>query len=314
MMNAPRSADTRMDDLDRRLIAELQEDPRISYADLGKRLGVSGMTAATRLNRLRAAGLLRLRVLPEYPRLGLATQVLGFVQVEMAALSPIIDVLQASPFVLEVNRIVGEFDLSFRAVFPSEITLGRLVRDLQALEGLRRLVVHHVLDEVKQEDGWSAVFLEEAPAEDVAYEVAPGVRVPKPLEGRLAQAATWVDALAKADHARLRELSDPAIVFTIMPPHPAAGVFDGMEAVLRQAERTRRAYRRLWYRIIGLTEGDEPYELVIDALSPVETGRGRVGTAFSRMAFGFAGGKIVRVMSVGAMDLHGLDTAEAQPG
>ncbi len=300
-----------MDDLDRRLIAELRTDPRISYADLGKRLGVSGMTAATRLNRLRAAGLLHIRAAPDFARLGVTTEVLGLVQVEIAALPATVEILRASPYVLRVDRVTGEFDLAFRAVFPSEIALGGLVRELQALEGVRRLVVHHVLENARREDGWSAVFVEAAPPEDVGYEVAPGARVPKHLEGRLALAATWVDALAKADLPRLRELSDDRIVFTIMPPHPSEGTFDGIEAVQRQAERTRRAYRRLWYRIIDVNEASEPYALVIDALSPVETSRGRVGTAFSRMAFGFADGRVARVTSLGQMDLHNLPTAEA---
>lgn len=303
-------ADTRTDDLDRRLIAELRGDPRISYADLGKRLGVSGMTAATRLNRLRAAGLLHIRTVPDFPRLGLTTEVLGLVQVEIAALPAAVEVMQASAYVLHIDRITGEFDLAFRAVFPSEVALGGLVRELQALEGMRRLVVHHVLENARREDGWAAVFAETAPPEDVGYEIAPGARVPKQLEGRLALAATWVDALAKADVSRLRELSDSGIIFTIMPPHPSEGTFAGIEAVERQAERTRRAYRRLWYRIVDVSEANEPYTLVIDALSPVETSRGRVGTAFSRMAFGFADGKITRVTSLGQMDLHNLPAAE----
>jgi len=295
-----------MDDLDQRLIAELAPDPRISYADLGKRLGVSGMTAATRLNRLRVAGLLRIRAVPEFGRLGLISEVEGFAQAEIATMPALTDLLTRSPYVLEVNRITGEFDLSFHAVFPSEIILGEIVRELQTLDGMRRVVIHHVLDRLKRGDGWSAVFVGETPAEDSTYELAPGTRVPKHLEPKLAAAAAWVDALAKADMPRLRALSDAAIVFEIMPPHPSAGLFDGLSQVERQAERTRRAYRRLWYRVIGVDDANDPFAIVIDALSPVEDNRGRVGTAFSRMAFGFADGKVARVTSLGHMDLHEL--------
>lgn len=293
-----------MDELDQRLIAELGPDPRISYADLGKRLGVSGMTAATRLNRLRAAGLLHIRAAPEFGRLGLTTEVGGFAQAEVAALPAVIELLARSPYVLQVSRVTGEFDLSFQAVFPSEIVLGGLVRELQALEGVRRIVIHHVLEQIKGAEGWAAVFVEESPAEDIAYELVPGTRVPKHLEAKLNLAAAWVDALAKADLPRLRSLSDAAILFEIMPPHPAAGTFDGLKAVERQAEQTRRAYRRLWYRVIGVGEAGEPFSLVIDALSPVEDHRGRVGTAFSRMAFGFASGRVARVASLGTAEMR----------
>lgn len=301
--------DVKIDDLDRRLIAELRDDPRIPYASLGKRLGVSGMTAATRLNRLRSARLLRIRVAPELARFGLTTEVYGLAQVEITAQQAVLGILQASPYVLKVDRIMGEFDLVFRAAFPSESALGQLVRELQTFEGLRRLVVYHLLEQVKHEEGWSAVFVERAQPQEKRYELAPGVHVPQPLEERLALAASWVDALARADLPRLRELSDPDIIFTIMPPHRSAGTFAGLAEVEAQAERTRRAYNRLWYRIIAVHEAPEPYAIVIDALSPVEDHRGRIGTAFSRMAFGFANGKVKRVVSLGELDLHALPDA-----
>ncbi|MGH2602519.1 MAG: hypothetical protein ACRDJ9_24435, partial [Dehalococcoidia bacterium] len=110
--------------------------------------------------------------------------------------------------------------------------------------------------------------------------------------------------------SRLRSLSNDAIVFTIMPPHPSAGTFDGIKQVEQQAGRTRRAYRRLWYRVIGVSDGRDPYELVIDALSPVETSRGRLGTAFSRMAFSFAGGKVLRAASLGQAEMHDAPVPE----
>lgn len=304
--------DLQMDDLDQRLITELTPDPRISYADLGKRLGVSGMTAATRLNRLRGAGLFQIRAVPEFGQLGLGNEVIGFAQAEIVALPALSDFLDRSPYVLQMGRVTGEFDISFQAVFPSEVALGELVRSLQALEGVRRIVIHHVLEQIKREDGWSAVFAESAPLEDVTYELAPGTRVPKHLEARLGVAAGWVDALAKADLPRLRALSAEGIVFEIRPPHPAAGTFDGIEAVERQAERTRRAYHRLWYRVIGVSEAREPFSLVIDALSPVEDHRGRVGTAFSRMAFGFSDGRVSRAAGLGQMEMADLAIVEPE--
>jgi DNA-binding Lrp family transcriptional regulator len=302
-----------MDELDRRVIAALQADPRISYAALGKQLGVSGMTAATRLNRLRASGALQCRAEPNLAQLGLVTEVLGFIQADMATLQAVIEILRASHYVLEVDRVTGEFDLSFRAAFRSEVALGALVRELQDVEGLRRLMVHHVLERVRDSDGWEAVFAEPALLDEEEFELASGAQVPKQLEPKVQLAAAWVDALAKADLARLRSLSDPDVVFTILPPHGSAGTFEGLAAVEQQAERTRRAYRRLWYRIVSVTEAQEPpYSVVIDALSPVETQRGRVGTAFSRMAFAIENGRISRVISLGQMELPEVPRAVAE--
>src|SRR5437773_1872206 len=77
-------AELDLDDLDRGVIAELQQDSRVSYAALGKQLGVSGMTAATRLNRLRSSGVLWCKALPNLQKLGLSTEVFGYVQTELA--------------------------------------------------------------------------------------------------------------------------------------------------------------------------------------------------------------------------------------
>jgi DNA-binding Lrp family transcriptional regulator len=296
--------ESQFDQLDRRLIAELRNDPRMAYASLGTRLGVTGMTVANRLQRLRQSGLLRIRALPSLREAGLQTEILGLVQVDVGALDPTINVLRGSPFVLRIDRVTGEFDIAFEAAFPSEAGMGALVREIQSVEGVRRLVVHHRLETVKDDDGWSAVWAEAGRRpEPAAFEVAPGTAIPAHLEGAVALAANWVDALAAADAPRLRALSTSDVVFTILPPHRSAGTFEGIEGVERQAERTKRAYNKLWYRIVGVSEPNGPFQVVIDALSPVEDHKGRVSTAFSRMAFAFEEGKVKRVLSLGEMEL-----------
>jgi DNA-binding Lrp family transcriptional regulator len=293
----------RFDELDRRLIEQLQADPREAYAALGARLGVTGMTVANRLQRIRNAGLLTIRAEPNLSEFGLATEVLGLIQADVGGLDAVESTLRVSPYVLRVHRVTGEFDLTFDAAFPSEVEMGVLVRDVQSLDGVRRLVVYHRMQTAKSADGWQAVWAETAPPAEQWYELAPGTVVPRQLEDQVGLAAHWVSALAAADVEAIRQLSAPDIVFTILPPHPSAGTFEGLDGVERQAGRTRRAYNRLWYRIIAVTEGRAPYRLVIDALSPVEDRKGQVGTAFSRMAFAFANGKVSRVLSLGQMDL-----------
>ena len=143
---------SRMDQLDRQLIEELQADPRLAYATLGTRLGVTGMTAANRLQRLRQAGLVKLRVTPNLKGCDLTTEVIGLIQAEVGALAPSVDVLRASPYVLRIDHVTGEYDLTFTAAFPSETAMGMLVRDVQSVVGVRRLVVHHRLETVKDGD------------------------------------------------------------------------------------------------------------------------------------------------------------------
>ena len=46
-----------MDDIDRSLIAELQKDARVSYAELGRVVGLSAPAVAERMRRLEASGI-----------------------------------------------------------------------------------------------------------------------------------------------------------------------------------------------------------------------------------------------------------------
>lgn len=300
--DAPRNAG-RLDDLDRRLIAELQSDPRVAYAALGSRLGVTGMTAANRLQRLRQLGLLQIRALPALEEFGLEIAIHGLAQVEVGALDNVVEVLTRSYNVLRVERITGEFDVMFDAAFPTEASMGVLVRELQTVEGLRRLVIHHRMQTLKAEDGWGAVFSERSEPVAAPYDLAPGTTVPRHMESLVALAASWVAALVAGDHAGLRDLSTPDVTFTILPPHRSAGTFAGIAEVEHQADRTHRTYKGFWYRLVGITEGRPPFTVVLDALSPAEDFKGQVRTAFSRMAFAFAGGRVRRVMSLGEVDI-----------
>lgn len=302
MTDADRPA-LRFDELDRRLLAELGADPRASYAALGQRLGVTGMTAANRLQRLRSSGLVRLRAVPNLRECGLETSILGLVKTNLPALESVQAALTAWPYVLSVYRVTGEFDLAFEAAFPNEPAMGDLVREVQSVAGVQQLVVHHRIETVRDDDGWRAVLSEGESRQESPFELAPGTVVPRHLQQAVAVAGNWVDALAAADIPRLQRISAPGISFTIMPPHPSAGIFEGMEALERQAHRTRRAYNKLWYRLIGVNEGKPPFAVVLDALSPVEDSRGQVGTRFSRMAFAFQDGRVSRVVSLGQMDL-----------
>ncbi len=300
----------KLDALDRRLIAELQSDPRLPYATLGAQLGVTGMTAANRLQRLRQEDLLRIVAVPNFQACGLTTEILGLAQVELSAHHDCLTVLRASPFVLRIQRVTGEYDLSFTAAFPSEAPMGAFVRDLQTIPGVRRLVVHHRLETIKHEDGWSAVWAEPASVEELTYEIAPGVRVPEHLRAKVDLAATWLDAFVKGETRRLNDLSEPDIVFTIMPPQIGAGTFDGWDAVKAQSRLAGTIYRHLWHRIIGVDDAAEPYAILIDAFNTAERAKGAVTTGFARMAFAFRGGRVHRVLSLGQIELANIPGIE----
>ena len=294
-------AEGRLDALDRELVALLRDDARTAYAALGVRLGVTGMTVANRLQRLRQAGLVEFRVVPNLDSLGFPVDILGYIQADISAHSLCTAALSASPFVLRIDRVTGEHDLAFTGAFPSETVLGTLIRDLQAISGVRRLVVHHRLESVKEGDGWAAVLAEPRPP--APMEIAPGVRVPEDLRPHLATSAIWVNAFVQGDKPGLTAVSHPDLEFTVLPPQNDSGVYKGLDAVLGEAAVAGRVYRRIWERIIGISRAAAPYDMVIDALYTSERLRGPVRTTFARMAFGFAGDRVRHVISLGSLEM-----------
>jgi Lrp/AsnC family transcriptional regulator, leucine-responsive regulatory protein len=98
-----------LDDVDRRILSELQQDGRLSMAELGRRVNLSSPAVADRVQRLERTGVIlgyRARVDPR----ALGYPVAAVVRVAPATgqLQKIRDVAQATPEVTECHRITGE--------------------------------------------------------------------------------------------------------------------------------------------------------------------------------------------------------------
>jgi Lrp/AsnC family transcriptional regulator, leucine-responsive regulatory protein len=98
-----------LDDLNRRLLAELHEDPRLSMSALARRLGMSAPAVTERVQRLERAGIItgyRLEVDPA----ALGLPVTAFARVRPAAgqLTKIADLARSMPQITECHRITGE--------------------------------------------------------------------------------------------------------------------------------------------------------------------------------------------------------------
>ena len=100
---------TLLDDLNRRLLAELHQDPRLSMSALARRVGMSAPAVTERVQRLERAGIItgyRLEVDPA----ALGLPVTAFARVRPAAgqLTKIADLARSMPQVTECHRITGE--------------------------------------------------------------------------------------------------------------------------------------------------------------------------------------------------------------
>ena len=98
-----------LDDINRRLLAELHADPRIAMSALARRVGMSAPAVTERVQRLERAGVItgyRLEVDPA--ALGLPVTAFARIRPTAGQLSKVADLARSLPQVTECHRITGE--------------------------------------------------------------------------------------------------------------------------------------------------------------------------------------------------------------
>ncbi len=98
-----------LDLVNRRLLRELEQDARLSIAELGRRLNLSAPAVAERMQRLERAGVIRgYRADLDPKALGFPIAVVVRVRPASRQLQKIPDIARETPEVVECHRITGE--------------------------------------------------------------------------------------------------------------------------------------------------------------------------------------------------------------
>ena len=115
-----------------RILSELQENARISFSELGRRVGLTPPAVAERVRRLEEAGIIKgYRLDLDVARLGLHLQALVRLAPRSASPSEIKQAVGAMSEVLECHHVTGEDCYIMKVAVPS-------VRELEGL--LERLL------------------------------------------------------------------------------------------------------------------------------------------------------------------------------
>jgi Lrp/AsnC family leucine-responsive transcriptional regulator len=130
-----------MDDIDTSLLELLQEDDRLSYVELGGRVGLSVSGVNARLRKLSAAGYIRAfaaQLVPE--RLGLV--LCAFIQVVLERPEhdePFLEGVLQNPAILECHHITGEFSYLLKIRVANTSSLERVIsEEVKRLPGVAR--------------------------------------------------------------------------------------------------------------------------------------------------------------------------------
>ncbi len=144
----------RLDDLDRRLLALLQDDARASSAELARKIDLSPPGLQKRLRKLEERGVIR-RYATVLNREAVGLDLLCFVNVQLAHHRPdtaerFRDEMKVLPQVLECHYLTGEFDYVVKIVVANHTELEKfLFEKLMRIEGVDRIRTSIVLNEIK---------------------------------------------------------------------------------------------------------------------------------------------------------------------
>jgi Lrp/AsnC family leucine-responsive transcriptional regulator len=98
-----------IDDVNRRLLAELQENARLTLAELGRRVGLSSPAVAERLQRLERQGVIRgYHAEIDPATLGLPMTAIIRVRPSPGQLYNVAGLAQETPEVVECTRVTGD--------------------------------------------------------------------------------------------------------------------------------------------------------------------------------------------------------------
>jgi Lrp/AsnC family leucine-responsive transcriptional regulator len=120
-----------LDPIGWRILAELQEDARIQYAELGRRVGLSNPAVIERVRRMEEAGIITgYRAEINHQKVGLL--VCAFIRVRVVGnlIPSVIAVAREMPEVYECHRIAGEDTFLLKVYVPTSEALEKTVDKL----------------------------------------------------------------------------------------------------------------------------------------------------------------------------------------
>lgn len=144
-----------LDELDRQIIEALHENSRISYTDLGKRIGLSRVAVQSRISALIDAGVIeRFTVVINPTKIGMQVSAFFNVDIEPAYLDEVAEKLSKEPAVTSLYHMTGPSTLHMHGIFLNNQDMEQfLLEKLYTMPGIVRVETQMLLKRYKSRMG-----------------------------------------------------------------------------------------------------------------------------------------------------------------
>ncbi len=140
-----------LDERDRRILAALLAEARLSYRRIAKKVRVSVATVMHRVNRLEKEGIIkRYQAVLDYEKLGFDVSAIIDVRVAKGKLLQVEKRIAANPHVAAVYDNTGHFDVTIIARFMSTRSLDSFIKKIQGYEFVERTETKLILNTIKE--------------------------------------------------------------------------------------------------------------------------------------------------------------------
>ena len=144
----------KIDDLDLRLLGVLQQDCRLSYNKIARKLGISVGTAFNRVKNLEKRDVLKgYTAIVDPAKLGYSLTAIIMVQAEGTFITDIENEIANNANVVAVYDITGDYDATVIAKFKDRAGLNSFIKNLLAHPHIKRTVTNVALNIVKEDHG-----------------------------------------------------------------------------------------------------------------------------------------------------------------
>ncbi|MGB7342529.1 MAG: Lrp/AsnC family transcriptional regulator [Phototrophicaceae bacterium] len=141
------------DNLDQAILEELQQNGRMSVADLARKIHLSQPAVHNRIKRLEREGVIRQYVaLLDHQQIGY--DLMCFLQLTLnphshEVIQAVRDQIQQEVVVLECYSISGRADMLLKIIIENQRALNDFIQQLTKMDGIERIETALVLDYIK---------------------------------------------------------------------------------------------------------------------------------------------------------------------